>query len=122
MHLLLPASEATEALGRALAATRPAQAVVVLKGAGTIVAAAGQAPRVLDAGNPGMAVGGMGDVLTGVIVALRASGMSAFDAASAGALLHSLAGDAAAQEGERGLLPADLFLPLRHLANPPGVD
>ena len=98
------------------------QAVVVLKGAGTIVAAAGQAPRVLDAGNPGMAVGGMGDVLTGVIVALRASGMSAFDAASAGALLHSLAGDAAAQEGERGLLPADLFLPLRHLANPPGVD
>lgn len=98
------------------------QAVVVLKGAGTIVAAPGQAPRVLDAGNPGMAVGGMGDVLTGVIVALRASGMSAFDAASAGALLHSLAGDAAAEQGERGLLPADLFFPLRRLANPVGVD
>jgi len=98
------------------------QAVVVLKGAGTIIAAPGQAPRVLDAGNPGMAVGGMGDVLTGVIVALRASGMSAFDAASAGALLHSLAGDAAAEEGERGLLPADLFFPLRRLANPVGGD
>ncbi|MGH8027267.1 MAG: NAD(P)H-hydrate dehydratase [Pseudoxanthomonas sp.] len=98
------------------------QAVVVLKGAGTIIAAPGQAPRVLDAGNPGMAVGGMGDVLTGVIVALRASGLSAFDAASAGALLHSLAGDAAAEEGERGLLPSDLFPFLRRLANPEGTD
>jgi NAD(P)H-hydrate epimerase len=98
------------------------QAVAVLKGAGTIIAAPGQTPRVLDAGNPGMAVGGMGDVLTGVIVALRASGLSAFDAASAGALLHSLAGDAAAEEGERGLLPSDLFPHLRRLANPEGID
>jgi NAD(P)H-hydrate epimerase len=65
-----------------------------------------------------MAVGGMGDVLTGVILALRASGIPAFDAASAGALLHSLAGDAAAAEGERGLLPSDLFPHLRALANP----
>ncbi|HEX7801940.1 MAG TPA: NAD(P)H-hydrate dehydratase [Pseudoxanthomonas sp.] len=98
------------------------QAVVVLKGAGTIIAVPGQTPRVLDAGNPGMAVGGMGDVLTGVIVALRAGGLSAFDAASAGALLHSLAGDAAAEAGERGLLPSDLFLHLRRLANPEGID
>lgn len=98
------------------------QAVVALKGAGTIIAAPGQTPRVLDAGNPGMAVGGMGDVLTGVIVALRAGGLSAFDAASAGALLHSLAGDAAAEEGERGLLPSDLFPHLRRLANPEGID
>jgi NAD(P)H-hydrate epimerase len=98
------------------------QAVVVLKGAGTIIAAPGQTLRVLDAGNPGMAVGGMGDVLTGVIVALRASGLSAFDAASAGALLHSLAGDAAAKEGERGLLPSDLFPHLRRLANPEGIE
>ncbi len=97
-------------------------AVVVLKGAGTIVAAPGETPRVVDAGNPGMAVGGMGDVLTGVIVALRASGMSAFDAASAGALLHSLAGDAAAADGERGLLPSDLFPHLRRLANPELID
>ena len=98
------------------------QAAVVLKGAGTIVAAPGQVPRVLEAGNPGMAVGGMGDLLTGVIVALRASGMSAFEAASAGALLHSLAGDAAAEEGERGLLPSDLFPHLRRLVNPEGID
>ncbi|WP_313117202.1 ADP-dependent NAD(P)H-hydrate dehydratase, partial [Stenotrophomonas indicatrix] len=42
-------------------------AVVVLKGAGSIVAAPGHAPRLIAAGNPGMAVGGMGDLLTGII-------------------------------------------------------
>ena len=93
-------------------------AVVVLKGAGTIIAAPGRIPRVVDAGNPGMATGGMGDVLTGVVVAMRAGGMDAFDAASAAALLHSLAGDAAAGAGERGLLPSDLFAELRALVNP----
>lgn len=94
------------------------QCAVVLKGAGTLIAAPGQTPRVIDAGNPGMAVGGMGDLLTGVIAALRAQGLSAFDAACAGALLHSLAGDAAAVEGERGTLPSDLLPALRRLANP----
>ncbi|RYZ69622.1 MAG: NAD(P)H-hydrate dehydratase [Lysobacteraceae bacterium] len=94
------------------------EAVTVLKGAGTIVAAPGASPRVVGAGNPGMAVGGMGDLLTGVIVALRAGGMPVFEAASAGALLHSMAGDAAAVDGERGLLPSDLLPHLRRLANP----
>ncbi|MFT4257579.1 MAG: NAD(P)H-hydrate dehydratase [Pseudoxanthomonas sp.] len=93
-------------------------ATVVLKGAGTIVTAPEATPRVIGAGNPGMAVGGMGDLLTGVIAALRGQGLSAFDAAGTGALLHSLAGDAAAQEGERGLLPSDLLPHLRRLANP----
>ena len=93
-------------------------AVVVLKGAGSIVAAPGESPRVIGAGNPGMAVGGMGDVLTGTIAALRAQGLSALDAACAGALLHALAGDVAAQAGERGLLPSDLMPQLRRLANP----
>lgn len=93
-------------------------AVVVLKGAGTIVAQAGQPPRVIAAGNPGMAVGGMGDLLTGVIAALCAQGLPLFEAASAGALLHAAAGDAAAAEGERGLLPRDLLPRLRALANP----
>lgn len=92
--------------------------VVVLKGAGTVVVAPGETARVIDAGNPGMAVGGMGDVLTGIIAALRAQGLSAFDAASAGALLHGLAGDAAAWDGARGLLPSDLFAHVRRLANP----
>ncbi len=93
--------------------------VVVLKGAGSIVACAHETPRVIAAGNPGMAVGGMGDVLSGVIAALAAQGLSAFDAASTGALLHAAAGDAAAHEGgERGLLPSDLMPWLRHFVNP----
>ena len=95
------------------------EAVVVLKGAGSIVAAPGRTPRLIDAGNPGMAVGGMGDVLAGVVAALRGQGLDAFDAASCGALLHAAAGDAAAREsGERGLLPTDLMPWLRRLANP----
>lgn len=92
--------------------------VVVLKGAGTLIAAPGQVTRVIAAGNPGMAVGGMGDLLTGTIAALCAQGLTLFDAGSTGALLHSLAGDAAAAEGERGLLPRDLLPHLRALANP----
>ncbi|WP_295574480.1 NAD(P)H-hydrate dehydratase [uncultured Stenotrophomonas sp.] len=93
-------------------------AVVVLKGAGSIVAAPAQLPRLIAAGNPGMAVGGMGDLLTGIIASLRAQGLAAFDAAAAGALLHALAGDRAAADGARGLLPTDLLAPLRRLANP----
>ena len=94
-------------------------ATVVLKGAGSIVAAPGAMPAVIGAGNPGMAVGGMGDLLTGVIAALLAQGFAARDAAIAGALLHAAAGDAAARDdGERGLLPSDLLPWLRRLANP----
>lgn len=93
--------------------------VVVLKGAGTVIAAPGRVARVLAAGNPGMAIAGMGDALTGVIAALRAQGLDAFEAASCGALLHAVAGDAAAREGgERGLLPSDLIAQLRRHANP----
>lgn len=92
---------------------------VVLKGAGTLVSAPGEVTAVIGAGNPGMATGGMGDVLSGVIAALLAQHLPPFQAAVAGALLHSAAGDAAARVGgERGLLPSDLFEPLRRLANP----
>lgn len=94
-------------------------AQVVLKGAGTIVASPDGLPAVICAGNPGMAVGGMGDVLTGCIAALLAQGFPARDAAVAGSLLHAAAGDAAARtDGERGLLPSDLMPWLRRLANP----
>ncbi len=92
---------------------------VVLKGAGTIVAAPGVAPAVIGAGNPGMASAGMGDVLTGVIAAFRAQGLPAFDAAACGVLLHAAAGDAGASErGQRGLLASDLFPHLHRLGNP----
>ncbi len=90
----------------------------VLKGAGSLVAAPGQPTHAIGAGNPGMASGGMGDVLTGAIAALLAQGLSAFDAAVCGALLHAAAGDEAARDGERGLLASDLFPHLRKLANP----
>jgi ADP-dependent NAD(P)H-hydrate dehydratase / NAD(P)H-hydrate epimerase len=93
--------------------------VVVLKGAGTLVAAPGQTTAVIAAGNPGMATGGMGDVLTGVIGALHAQHLPRFEAAVFGALMHGAAGDAAARiDGERGLLPSDMFPQLRRLANP----
>jgi NAD(P)H-hydrate epimerase len=64
-----------------------------------------------------MASGGMGDVLTGVIAALAAQGLPLPAAARAGAALHAAAADAAAAEGERGLLAGDLFPHLRRLVN-----
>ena len=89
----------------------------LLKGAGTIVAESGAVPRLCQGGNPGMASGGMGDVLTGVVAALIAQGCTAFDAASAGACLHAAAGDAAAADGERGMLASDVIAMLRPLAD-----
>ena len=91
----------------------------MLKGAGSIVQAAEAPPAIIGAGNPGMGVGGMGDMLTGCIAALMAQGHHSPEAALAGALLHAAAGDAAAlDDGERGLLPSDLLPWLRRLANP----
>jgi NAD(P)H-hydrate epimerase len=92
--------------------------VALLKGAGTLVHVRGQAPRVIDGGNPGMASGGMGDLLTGLVAGLMAQGLSAHDAAVAAAAMHASAGDAAAGvDGERGLLAGDLLPHLRRLAN-----
>ena len=103
------------AAARALAARYAA--VTVLKGAGTLVAAPDARVEVCTEGNPGMASGGMGDVLSGVIAALLAQGLSAWDAARLGVALHARAGDIAAHAGERGLLASDLFTPLRTLSN-----
>lgn len=91
--------------------------VVVLKGAGTLVYD-GESLYVCLAGNPGMASGGMGDVLTGVIASLLAQGLSLFDAAKVGVLIHSQAADQNAHEhGERGLIASDLIPHLRRLVN-----
>jgi hydroxyethylthiazole kinase-like uncharacterized protein yjeF len=93
--------------------------VVVLKGAGTLVCNGYDPVALCDTGNPGMAVGGMGDVLTGVIAGLLAQGLNPWDAALAGVRLHGGAGDvAAAQGGERGLMAGDLMGPLQRLVNP----
>lgn len=103
------------AAARALA--RRYGAVAVLKGAGTLIAD-GERLHLCPYGNPGMAVGGMGDVLTGVIAALMAQGLTAGDAARLGVLAHALAGDAAARGQPRGLLPSDLLDALRGVLNP----
>lgn len=92
--------------------------VVVLKGPGTVVLAGDGMPGVCVGGNPGMASGGMGDVLSGVIGGLIAQGLDLRSAAAAGVCLHAAAADAAAAEGERGLLASDLFPHLRRLVNP----
>ncbi len=85
--------------------------VCVLKGSGTLIAHDGEAGLWLcDRGNPGMASGGSGDVLTGVIAALRAQGLSPIAAARLGVWVHASAGDAAAAEaGEIGMLASDLL-------------
>jgi NAD(P)H-hydrate epimerase len=92
-------------------------AVVVLKGAGSLVARSDGRLDVCPWGNPGMASGGMGDLLAGIIAALLAQGCSAWQAACLGVGLHARAGDLAAQAGERGLLATDLLQPLRALVN-----
>lgn len=92
--------------------------VVVLKGSGTIIQGPQGQPRVCTAGNPGMASGGMGDILTGVIAGLLAQGLDPLEAATLGVCLHGTAGDRAARAGgERGLLASDLLEPLRQLVN-----
>jgi NAD(P)H-hydrate epimerase len=84
-------------------------AVVVLKGAGTLVVGAGR-EAVNETGNPGMATAGTGDVLTGVVAALLAQGMEPFAAARLAVWVHGAAGDAAAADlGEISLTARDLL-------------
>lgn len=93
--------------------------VVVLKGAGTLIFDGGGPVDICCGGNPGMASGGMGDALTGIITSLIGQGMSLIDAARLGVCLHAQAGDLAAREGERGMVASDLIQYLRFLGNPP---
>ena len=91
-------------------------AVVVLKGAGTVVAAPDGRCRVNTTGNPGLSRGGSGDALAGMTAALLACGLPAYEAAVCAVYLHGAAADrAAALRGEYGMLPQDLFAQLGRL-------
>ncbi len=87
-------------LAAARTAAKEANAIVVLKGAATVVVAPDGREAVNSSGNPGMATGGMGDVLSGLIGALLAQGYEAFEAACLGVFIHGAAGDLLA--GEKG--------------------
>lgn len=91
---------------------------VILKGAGSLVACndddvIGLCPY----GNPGMGAGGMGDVLSGLLGALMAQGLTAGEAARLGVCLHGAAGDLASWGGERGTMASDLLPFIRTLLN-----
>jgi len=84
--------------------------VIVLKGAYTVVAAPDGRTGIEPFANPGLATAGTGDVLAGTIVALRAQGLGAFEAAAAGAYLHGLAGELArAEMGTAGMVAGDVM-------------
>ncbi len=91
--------------------------VVVLKGAGSLIYDGSETIYQCQAGNPGMASGGMGDVLTGVIAGLIAQGHGLLEAAKLGVLIHAIAGDRAAKDGQKGMLASDLIRHIRELVN-----
>ena len=92
--------------------------VVALKGAGSLSAGASGPIWLNRTGNPGMASGGMGDVLSGLIAGLIAQGLAPDQATAAGVYLHGLAADHCARNGERGMLAGDLLPVIRTLVNP----
>jgi NAD(P)H-hydrate epimerase len=104
-------------LGAARELQRRYGGTVVLKGAGTIVLSQSRRPAICDRGNPGMAVAGMGDVLTGVTAGIAAQCRELPLAAAAAVYAHADAGDRAARVGERGLLASDVIDELRDSVN-----
>ena len=89
--------------------------IVLLKGHRTCITD-GEKGYLNQTGNPGMAVGGSGDVLAGIIVSLLGQGIAPLEAAAAGAWLHGAAGDLCAEElGQYGMLPTDMLQKLPRL-------
>lgn len=95
------------------------QALVVLKGAGSLILDNSDIFLVCQAGNPGMATAGMGDILTGLVAGLFAQGHDSESALEMGVLIHALAGDLVALErGGRGMIATDLLPIIQQLVNP----
>lgn len=94
---------------------------VILKGAGSLVGPFSGAQRwmICPWGNPGMATGGTGDVLSGICGALSAQGRGLVNTAMTAVGVHARAGDCAARAGQRGLVASDLIGFVRHLLNDP---
>jgi NAD(P)H-hydrate epimerase len=88
--------------------------IAVLKGNGSLLTD-GHQLLLSDYGNPGMASGGMGDVLSGVIGSLLAQHIPALEATALAVCLHGSAADRAAEQGQRGLLASDLVPHMRAL-------
>lgn len=100
-------------VGTALSAARALGAVVLLKGATSVVADPDGRIAYNTTGNPGMAKGGSGDVLTGIIAGFLAQGMAPWEAACAGAWIHGRAGDIAASRlSRRAMTPTDIIAAL----------
>ena len=94
---------------------REMECIVLLKGHETCITD-GQLAYLNHTGNPGMAVGGSGDVLAGIIVSLLGQGISPLEAAACGAWLHGAAGDLCTQQiGQYGMLPTDMLQMLPRL-------
>lgn len=93
------------------------EAVCVLKDARTVVAVSGETQCYINlSGNDGMATGGSGDALTGIIASFLVQGLSLAEAARTGVYIHGLAGDAAAEKkGHRGMLAGDIILGLEEV-------
>jgi hydroxyethylthiazole kinase-like uncharacterized protein yjeF len=103
----------------ALALAKRFHAVVILKGSGTVIATPDERYFINTSGNPGMASGGMGDALSGMIAAFLAQGLDTLDAAKLGVYLHGAAADACVAHGmaPHGLTASEVIYEARTLLN-----
>ncbi|QXI29063.1 NAD(P)H-hydrate dehydratase [Pseudomonas vanderleydeniana] len=101
-------------VGAARALAAKYQAVCVLKGAGSLVVAPDGRVSICERGHPAMATAGLGDVLAGLVGALRAQGMGGFEATCLAVWLHASAGELQGKKG-RGLAASDLIPAIRQL-------
>ncbi len=122
--ILTPHDVEFQRLGGSLAENRMESAAALAKELGCIVLLKGHRTCITDGkaaylnttGNPGMAVGGSGDILAGIIVSLLGQGVSPLEAVAVGAWLHGAAGDLCAKEiGQYGMLPTDMLMRLPRL-------